>query len=122
MDKINDFLKNEVGFFHDGIIRKIHVDYSKRMTKVVLSVESIEDWINVELDFIDVAEFNINQSTNYNNDVVLTLGIKVSKFDNLYFFDFSPTSYLQEDIEEYRNSKCYFACEKYAIIKKEYEE
>lgn len=123
MDNIIDFLEKEVNYFNDGIIRGFNIDFNQDSIRVIISTDSNQGWINVEITCIDIDEFCIKQPLNYKNDVVLSSGIHISKIENTYYFDFSgQNASIPENIEQYRSSKFYIACRKHSITKKEYEE
>jgi hypothetical protein len=122
MEIFKKFLQEEVDYLHDSILRSVNIDYKNDIITIVLSVESIEDWINVEFSFFKISEFSIKQPLNYKNDIVLSSGIKVSKFENIYIIDFFPYSTTQTTIEEYRKSKFYIAFSNCEFFKLEYSE
>lgn len=65
-------------------------------------------WVQLQLTVSGLREFHLLESPR-ESSYVLSMGLKVGRFDGLFFLDFGPYTDEPEGVEDYRRSHFYVA-------------
>jgi len=118
---IQTFLE-KYGDMHDGLIKKIEMDYSKRgkpdieVTITCLNIEK-DTWVNVVISIEEVQEYKMAELPREQNVVIFE--VSIFHDNGLYYIDYQFKS---ETIEEIRKSNFYVAGRKVSWEEREYKE